>query len=67
MKGHEGKGPRLVALCMMGALAFNFPILAIFNKQGFVLGIPLLYAYIFFAWALLIAAMALVVERGNAP
>ncbi len=67
MKGHEGKGPRLVALCMLGAILFNFPILAIFNKPGTVLGIPTLYAYIFVAWALLIAAMALVVERGDAP
>jgi len=66
--GHESKGVRLVALCMLGALLFNFPILAVFNKPGwFLLGIPSLYAYIFIAWALLIAAMALVVERGDAP
>lgn len=52
---------------MLGALLFNYPILALFNKEGFVFGIPLLYAYIFVAWALLVAAMALVVERGNGP
>ena len=67
MRGDESKGPWLVAICMVGALAFNFPILAIFNTSGFFLGIPALYAYIFIAWALLIAAMALVVERGGAP
>ena len=67
MNGHESKSPRLVALCILGALLFNYPILALFNKQGFVLGIPLLYAYIFLAWILLVAAMAFVVERGNAP
>ena len=67
MRGDESKGPWLVALCMVGALAFNFPILAIFNTQGFFLGIPTLYAYIFSAWALLIAVMALVIERGDPP
>jgi hypothetical protein len=67
MERHEGKGPRLVALFMLGALLFNYPILALFNQPSLVFGIPLLYAYIFAAWALLIALMALVVERGRAP
>jgi hypothetical protein len=67
MERHEGKGPRLVALFLLGALLFNYPILALFNKPNLVLGIPLLYAYIFAAWALLIALMAAVVERGRAP
>jgi hypothetical protein len=67
MERHEGKGPRLVSLFLLGALLFNYPILALFNKPNLVLGIPLLYAYIFAAWALLIALMAAVVERGRAP
>lgn len=58
------RGQRLVALCMLGWVLFNYPILAIFNVPGAVLGIPVLYAYIFLAWALLIALMALAVERG---
>ncbi len=41
----------------------NFPLLALFNKSDTVLGIPLLYAYLFGAWSLLIALMALVIER----
>jgi hypothetical protein len=67
MERHEGKGPRLVSQFLLGALLFNYPILALFNKPNLELGIPLLYAYIFAAWALLIALMALVVERGRAP
>jgi len=58
----ETKGQRLVALSMLGCLVFNYPILALFNGPGNVLGIPLLYAFIFAAWGLLIALMALVVE-----
>jgi hypothetical protein len=59
----EKKAQRFVALCMLGMLAFNFPILALFNVPGTLAGVPVLYAYIFVAWAALIALMALVAER----
>ena len=60
---NDAKEPRFVALCMLGLVLFNFPVLALFNAAGTVLGVPVLYAYIFAAWALLIALMALVAER----
>ena len=63
MEDFEGKGQRLIALCMLGCVLFNFPILALFNVSGSVFGVPVLYAYIFLAWALLIALMAWVIER----
>jgi len=63
MEDFEGKGPRLIALCMLGCVLFNFPILALFNVSGSVFGVPVLYAYIFLAWALLIGLMAWVVEK----
>jgi len=53
----------MIALCMLGCVLFNFPILALFNVSDTLLGVPMLYAYIFIAWALLIALMAWVVER----
>jgi hypothetical protein len=59
----ESKGQRFVALAMLGMVLFNFPILALFNVGGTLLGVPVLYAYIFLAWAALIALMALVAER----
>jgi len=58
----ESKSQRFVALCMLGMVLFNFPILALFNVEGTLLGVPVLYAYIFMAWAALIALMALVAE-----
>lgn len=57
------RAPRLVALCMLGCLLFNYPVLALFNVNGAVLGIPILYFYIFSAWAVLILLMALAVDR----
>jgi hypothetical protein len=59
----ETRGPRLAALCMLGMLLFNYPVLALFNVSGTLSGVPLLYAYIFLAWTALIALMALVVNR----
>ena len=60
---NDTKEPRFIALCMLGLVLFNFPVLALFNVNATVLGVPVLYAYIFAAWALLIALMALVAER----
>jgi hypothetical protein len=65
MSEFESKGQRFVALCMFGMLLFNYPILALFNVSGSVLGVPVLYAYIFIAWAALIALMAFIAESGS--
>jgi hypothetical protein len=47
---------------MLGVVLFNFPVLALFNVAGTFFGVPVLYVYIFVAWAALIALMALVAE-----
>ena len=60
MNKFGSKGQRFVALCMLGLLLFNYPILALFNVPGTLFGVPVLYAYVFIAWAVLIALMALV-------
>ena len=56
------KGPRLAALCLLGVVLFNYPVLAVFNVHGTLFGVPVLYAYFFLAWGALITLMALVVE-----
>ncbi len=58
-------GQRLAAAFMLGAVLFNYPILFLFARQGEIAGIPLLYAYVFGAWTLLIAIMAVVVESSR--
>ena len=62
MSEFESKGQRFVALCMLGLLLFNYPILALFNVSGTFFGVPVLYAYIFIAWAALIGLMAFTAE-----
>ena len=59
------KGQRLVALFLLGCLLLNYPLFSLFSGAGRIFGIPLLYLYVFIAWALLIALMALVVERSG--
>ncbi len=59
----DARGQRCVALCMLGIVLFNFPVLALFNVPGTLFGVPLLYAYLFIAWAALIALMALIASR----
>ncbi len=56
-------GARLVATFALGAILLNYPILSIFTRRADVAGVPILYAYVFVVWVLLIGLMALVVER----
>ena len=65
MSHFENKGQRFVALCMLGLLLFNYPILMLFNVSGALFGVPVLYAYLFIAWAGLIALMGYVAESGG--
>ena len=57
------KGQRLIALFLLGNLLFNYPLLALFNRAETLLGVPVLYVYVFGAWALLIALLAHIAEK----
>ena len=63
MKTKGARAARLAFLFILGVLLFNYPLLALFNVQGRIFGVPVLYAYIFVAWGLLIALVAIVMER----
>jgi acetyl-CoA carboxylase carboxyltransferase component len=65
MNNFETKGQRFVALCMLGMLLFNFPILTLFNVPGALFGVPVLYAYLFIAWGALIVLMAFIAESAG--
>ena len=59
------RNERLIGLFLLGCLLFNFPMLALFNVRATVLGVPLLYAYLFAAWGLLIALLAVIMDRSD--
>jgi len=58
---------RAIALFILGVLIMNYPMMALFSVNGFVFGVPLLYAYVFSAWLLLIVLVALLVMRVAKP
>lgn len=58
--------PRLVALFAAALLLFNFPLLAIWDARALLWGVPLFPAALFLVWALLIAALAWLLERDGA-
>ena len=62
---HRRKGERLIALALLGFLLFNYPLLSLFNTERTVVGVPVVYGYLFASWALLIGLMALVLRKSG--
>lgn len=56
---------RMAALFLAAVVAFNPPLLRVFGAGDTVLGLPLLYLYVFAVWAAAIALAALALERGR--
>ena len=65
MPRSDSTGERSLALFLLGVIAFTPPIMTIFNVGGSWLGIPVLYLYIFAAWAALILLMGLSATSGS--
>lgn len=57
------RSQRLVALFVGGWLLFNFPLLALWDQDVLVLGVPLFPVALFTLWAALIFGMAWLMER----
>ena len=53
----------LVVLSIAGLLAFNYPLLALFDQLLLPFGAPLLYLYLFLAWLAVIIILAVIVEK----
>ena len=68
MIGREGgsdRSPqRMIAVAVLGFLLFVPPLLSLFDRRAAVFGVPVLMAYIFVAWAVVIGLVA-AVSRGS--
>ncbi len=60
--GEHPRGPRLLFVTALFAVLLNYPLLAIFDHQGRVAGVPVLYWYVLLTWALLIVVTAWLVR-----
>jgi hypothetical protein len=47
-------GTRLVLLAVLAFALFNYPLLSLFDVDAIVLGVPLVWLYIFVSWGVLI-------------
>ena len=56
---------RLLALCALGWLLLNFPLLTLWDRGLLVAGLPLLPLALFAGWTALIAAAAWICEAGD--
>ncbi len=65
MTGEAVRTKRLIGLFLLGYLLFNYPLISLVNLPALVVGIPLLYAYIFGAWVLIIFLVALISSRNS--
>lgn len=59
------RSARMIAVAALALLLFGFPFLALFDVDVRVLGVPLLWAYLFVAWAVVIAVIAWVARDAD--
>jgi hypothetical protein len=56
---------QLIAVTVLAAACFTYPLLSLFDRPVQVLGVPLVWAYLFVVWALLIVAVAVLSRRAE--
>ena len=56
---------RLLALFAAAGLLFNFPLIALWDHEVTVVGVPLFPLALFTLWALLIGVLAWIMERAE--
>lgn len=63
--GDERLTGRLVAVAVLGFLLFVPPLLSQFNRVERIFGVPVLVAYLFLVWAVVIALIAALTVRSD--
>ncbi len=60
------RGPKLLFLAVLFGVLLNYPLLAVFDHDGRVGGVPVLYLYVLLTWIALVALTGwLVRKRGE--
>ena len=63
MKPAWESGAGFSALAIAGVLALNYPLIALFDRDTLVFGIPLPFLHVFVVWTALIVGLAVLVEH----
>lgn len=56
---------RMIGLFLLGVLLLYSPLLSVFDTNTELLGLPVIYIYLFSTWVALIVLIAWLVERGR--
>lgn len=67
MIGRASRTGLSVGIFLLGCVLFSNPLLALFNYKVLVLGVPMLFLYIFTAWVLLILLVVRVTKIKSRP
>ncbi len=67
MSPDSRKTRRLVGVFLLGWVLLNYPILSLFNHPTTLGGIPLLYAFVFAAWTLIVGLVGLITLSDRPP
>ncbi len=67
MSASKRQGERLTVLLLIGLIAINYPIMALFSKTVLWFGIPALYLYLFTFWVVFIGLAAAIMEKREPP
>jgi hypothetical protein len=62
MRRRGRKRDWIVVVFLVSVILWNYPILGLFDRPDRLWGIPILYVYVFAAWAIVIGLVALIVE-----
>ena len=58
-------GRRLVAVFLAGCFLYFLPVISLLDRPQELLGLPVLYLYLFGVWVVLIGLMAWIVEGSD--
>ena len=61
------RNERIIVLALVGVLVLNYPWLSLFSTGGLLLGIPVLYLYLFVVWGAFIFLVGLLIETNEEP
>ncbi len=62
-QAEQRRGQRLLFVAVLFGALLSFPLLAVFDRDGRVAGVPVLYLYVLLVWALLVGLTGYLVRR----
>ena len=62
-QAEQQRGQRLLFVAVLFGVLLNFPLLAVFDRDGRVAGVPVLYFYVLLMWVLVVGLTGYLVRK----